>query len=564
MSSLTVTQRPVSRPTLVPTDSCTTKPAAPALRDTVKVADAFVAASARPVALGAPMRGAAFASSASVESLFGTQPSALSVQSGRGLSTPTVPQVELEPGAFNGDVKNLQDCLVAMGYLSQETMNTNPGFFGENTQAAVRAFQADHGLEQAGRYGPGTRAAMNAAVGRLASHDAIIDNAYRTLLGRAPDDGGKMGWRRGFEQQAAAGASVDQLRASIDAGIKASPEYKDRIASNVTPQKMVSDLYNEVMERPADPGGSQHFLNRYNQLAAQGMGKPDIRNTLAHEMRQSPEYNVKETVKDLYRGLLGREADPVGKKSWTDYGMKRLAQGADINTVRNEISAQIMQSQEYRDRAVDPTSLGSLSARYESNGNPGTVSGGVGDPGGVSYGAYQFASNTGSVHSFVSWLAGKYPDFHQRLAPHQPGSAGFSNAWRALAAEQPDRFLKAQHDRIATAFYEPVRDRLNDTLGMGLQGRSKALNEVVWSVAVQHGQGGAVSLFHNALAGRNPAQMSDADVIRALYAERGRTNANGTLVYFSGSSWDVQQGVANRFRNEQADALRMLASEGRA
>lgn len=43
-------------------------------------------------------------------------------------------------------------------------------------------------------------------------------------------------------------------------------------------------------------------------------------------------------------------------------------------------------------------------------------------------------------------------------------------------------------------------------------------------------------------------------------AERGRTKENGSLVHFGGSSWDVQQGVANRFRNENTDALNMSST----
>ena len=45
--------------------------------------------------------------------------------------------------------------------------------------------------------------------------------------------------------------------------------------------------------------------------------------------------------------------------------------------------------------------LGDLSALYESNGDPGCVSTGYGDLGGISYGAYQLASNTGSVEEFI-------------------------------------------------------------------------------------------------------------------------------------------------------------------
>ena len=45
--------------------------------------------------------------------------------------------------------------------------------------------------------------------------------------------------------------------------------------------------------------------------------------------------------------------------------------------------------------------LGDLSASYESNGNPGCVSSGAGDLGGISYGAYQLASAAGSVDAFI-------------------------------------------------------------------------------------------------------------------------------------------------------------------
>ena len=40
--------------------------------------------------------------------------------------------------------------------------------------------------------------------------------------------------------------------------------------------------------------------------------------------------------------------------------------------------------------------LGKLSAAYESNGDPAIVSTGEGDRGGLSYGAYQLASNCGA------------------------------------------------------------------------------------------------------------------------------------------------------------------------
>jgi hypothetical protein len=65
-----------------------------------------------------------------------------------------------------------------------------------------------------------------------------------------------------------------------------------------------------------------------------------------------------------------------------------------------------------------------------------------------------------------------------------------------------------------------------------------------------------------ALAGGSPADADfDKKLISAIYAERGRRRADGKLAYFPSSSPNVQKGVANRFKNEEADALKMLADE---
>jgi hypothetical protein len=84
------------------------------------------------------------------------------------------------------------------------------------------------------------------------------------------------------------------------------------------------------------------------------------------------------------------------------------------------------------------------------------------------------------------------------------------------------------------------------------------VSDVLWSSSVQHGPAGAVSVFTRALAGRDLSQLSDADLINAVYAERGRRDRNGELAWFSSSSRAVQAGVAQRFVEERAEALRSL------
>lgn len=205
-------------------------------------------------------------------------------------------------------------------------------------------------------------------------------------------------------------------------------------------------------------------------------------------------------------------------------------------------------------------SLGTLSAKYETGGRgPGTVSSGAGDPGGVSYGSYQMASKMGVPQKFVTqpgfpWLA----DFKNLTA----GSAEFTACWKRIAASEPDAFQKAQHDYIKKTHYDLLAAKILSDDALDVNTRCRTLQDVVWSTAVQHG--GASSIVHKALANvrcANSDPTFDEQLIRAIYAERGRKKADGNLVYFSRSSPNVQKGVANRFKNELNDALAMLAKE---
>lgn len=212
--------------------------------------------------------------------------------------------------------------------------------------------------------------------------------------------------------------------------------------------------------------------------------------------------------------------------------------------------------------AIDIQNLGKLSARYESNGSPGCVSSGRGDHGGVSYGMYQFSADTGSAREFVKWLALKSKAHHKRLQHASPGSPLFAFAWQRACEEDKDGFAKAQHDFVAEKYYVTAKGKIEGALpGLDFDDRSTALNETLWSTAVQHGVSGSATVFKRALAGQNASSMCDADIIKAVYAERSRVNSNGELVYFRRSSAAVQQSVSDRFKQELQDALRLLQIE---
>ncbi len=204
--------------------------------------------------------------------------------------------------------------------------------------------------------------------------------------------------------------------------------------------------------------------------------------------------------------------------------------------------------------------LGTLSAKYETGGRgPGTVSSGAGDPGGVSYGSYQMASKMGVPARFVTqsgfpWLA----DFQNLKA----GSPPFTACWKRIATAEKDAFQRAQHAFIKKSHYDLLAAKILNDDGLDVNTRCRALQDVIWSTAVQHG--GGTPIVNRAIANVSVARSDpkyDEQLIRAIYAERSRKKADGNLAYFSKSSPAVQKGVANRFKNELQDALAMLAKE---
>ena len=211
--------------------------------------------------------------------------------------------------------------------------------------------------------------------------------------------------------------------------------------------------------------------------------------------------------------------------------------------------------------------LGRLSAKYETgNRGPGTVSSGKGDHGGVSYGSYQMTSkpNGGTVKQFTGREDFKWKDKFEGLTP---GEQAFTKVWQAIASGEKDSFQAAQHQFIKLTHFDPLINNIKrENNGLYLTTHTHALQNVVWSTAVQHGPNNKVisNAFHNLNAkgqGDPRGDKFDEHLIEAIYAERGRKQSDGRLVYFSRNSLDVQKGVANRFVSERAEALKMLKDE---
>jgi predicted chitinase/nucleoid-associated protein YgaU len=100
-----------------------------------------------------------------------------------GGSPAGVPGSDLQRGMQGPEVDQLQSALVKLGYMSQAQKDTGPGIFGPQTEASLKAFQADHGVPNTGYYGPLTREALGKALGPTAPGHAGGDSTYTVQPG---------------------------------------------------------------------------------------------------------------------------------------------------------------------------------------------------------------------------------------------------------------------------------------------------------------------------------------------------------------------------------------------
>lgn len=156
------------------------------------------------------------------------------------------------------------------------------------------------------------------------------------------------------------------------------------------------------------------------------------------------------------------------------------------------------------------------------------------------------------MSSFLNYTNRHSPVVYQSLKGKTPGTQAFNQAWKNLASKHPQEFEKLQHDFIKQSHYTPVVKKVNADLGLNIDTRSTALQNVVWSMGVQHGSNGASNIFKAAGIKKG---MSDREIIQRLYTERMKVDK-----YFARSSTQIKYSVKQRFQNEMKDALSMLAS----
>ncbi len=137
---------------------------------------------------------------------------------------------------------------------------------------------------------------------------------------------------------------------------------------------------------------------------------------------------------------------------------------------------------------ITPKKIGFLSSRYES-GEKGSFAIGYDKAGGASYGAYQIATQTGTMDKFLRFIKNKNPEVYNQLMSKKESmydpSGDFARTWKSLAAE--GKIQPLEHEFIRETHFKPEFMKLTEDLQQKIL-KSKTLQNVLWSRAVHTGK----------------------------------------------------------------------------
>lgn len=299
---------------------------------------------------------------------------------------------------------------------------------------------------------------------------------------------------------------------------------------------------------------------RFDDFLRRGGETPQFE-TLPGERKFNP-YHDPDDGRFTFAPGGGSLAPRVG--SADSVGMANRVRNPPVGPGRPRIPTQLRSATATSARTSDH---GGLSARYESaaGGNPGMVSAGTNDPGGVSYGSYQLASKTGTAAAFVASpeARGWAVEFRGLI----PGSSAFSDKWRQVAVKEPKSFHLAQKSYIDRTHYGLAAKLIASRTSLDVTGRSEALRQVTYSTAVQHGANGGAGIISNAVGQidklyRRSDPRYDRAFINKIYDLRIERVLRLRDVLKSrkqfGKANELDNVVKNRFPDERKRALAML------
>jgi hypothetical protein len=150
-----------------------------------------------------------------------------------------------------------------------------------------------------------------------------VEDLYTQILGRAPDAGGLAFWQQGFGNTIDANEIASFKNAAQAELANRTPAEQQALAPNlVNTSGGLNNLaaVNNITNTPAYTQYSAANIQDYiraNNLDAAGVTKA-IAQFNADPTKVTEAQNTAATVNNIYRNVLGRDADPAGLSFWTD------------------------------------------------------------------------------------------------------------------------------------------------------------------------------------------------------------------------------------------------------
>ena len=213
--------------------------------------------------------------------------------------------------------------------------------------------------------------------------------------------------------------------------------------------------------------------------------------------------------------------------------------------------------------STDGWIIGQTSKERESgNGGPGTINPykSSEDFGGASYGTYQFASYlpektpTGKARPsskgspVLSYIQGSR--FRSMFEGLTPGTDAFDAKWRETASKYKNEFEKDQHDYVQRSYYDVMSSNLKRA-GLDLTKFGPAVQDLVWSTAVQYGPG-RIDLFTTPLQGKS--ELNDREIIN-IVSEYKIAQASKN---FKSSGAEIAKNQETRYAQEKISLLKLV------
>lgn len=212
---------------------------------------------------------------------------------------------------------------------------------------------------------------------------------------------------------------------------------------------------------------------------------------------------------------------------------------------------------------INNSQLGYISAREESNGNPGAVGLNPNDKGGASFGIWQLSSKMGTVDEFLNYIKDLNPEIHSILTNAKKQDKdkfeeNFINKWKEIAKTHYDEFYELQRSFIKKNYFDAfIKLAKKNNLNINSLLEFNSTSNMIWSTSVQHGINGTLNILK-----KIPLVLNLEDIIIKLYQERLNiisrsyppNSPNPGVV-------SLYNGIKNRLENEQNEILRILRRE---